>query len=88
MSMLWYRYLNQFSIFNEEDFKINSFFFQKVPYFFLVSSDEDKILEKYLFLKKKKIPVLTWPSLPKVIKEKQFCRANQFRKSFFFFTTS
>ena len=84
MSMLWYRYLNQFSIFNEEDFKINSFFFQKVPYFFLVSSDEDKILEKYLFLKKKKIPVLTWPSLPKVIKEKQFCRANQFRKSFFF----
>lgn len=63
MLYLWRNYLSQYPEFNNKCFKRNLFNLDEVPYY-LIISEKNEIKKKYQFLKKKKLPILMWPSLP------------------------
>lgn len=83
MLMLWRHYLSQYPLFKNDNFVLNDDKDMITPYFFLISDLEKNILAKYQFLKKKNIPILTWPSLPNNNKY-NFNSAKLFRNSIIF----
>lgn len=85
IAILWENYLIQYSIFSNKNFILNNISSEETPYFFLISDTPNNIIDKYEFLKKKRIPILTWPSLAQsVSKNNDYKNANFLRNTIIF----
>lgn len=71
MFMLWKHYLLDHAKIKDNFFLFNKFKEDEIPYFLLIGNFKDEISKIYDYLKRKKIPILTWPNLPdKILKLK------------------
>ncbi len=82
MLILWKNLISKIEDFKTLDFDLSFLKNNQIPYFAIVKDLPLNIIEKYNLLKKKKIPVLTWPNLPSDISEKSF--SHDLRKKIFF----
>ena len=67
MLFLWKKFIEESIDFKDLDVDLEFFNNDSVPYFAILKDPNKNILKKYHNFKIKKIPILTWPNLPKDI---------------------
>lgn len=82
MLILWKKLILQFEETKNLDFDISFINNNQTPYFAIIKDSENDLVKKYNYLKKKKLPVLTWPNLPNDISKDSF--SLKLRKKIFF----
>ena len=82
MLLLWKKLILQFDETKNLDFDLSFISNKQTPYFAIIKDKENKIEEKYNNLKKKNLPILTWPNLPEDIPKNSL--SLELRKNFFY----
>jgi hypothetical protein len=82
MLILWKKLINSYDELNDLELDMSFLENKQTPYFAILQQPKLKLLEKYNLLKKKKLPVLTWPNLSTDIPE--LSDAKTLRKNLFF----